>query len=427
MQIKKILFLLCFLFQPMIYAQIGEQENPLKEKAEDFFLDQNYTEAAPLYSQLLSNDPKDPLYNFRYGVCVLFTEKNKSQAAEFLEAANGKNRVGPEVYFFLGRAYQMNYRFDEAIAMFEKFQKEGSKRMKEKWNVPRFISQTISAKKLFAVSGKLELQDTLKVALSSLYSAYDFSALEGRILATPDKYRSSIDVKKNANKYLYYSKKSELILYSSYGSSGRSGLDIYMVFKMPDGEWAKPVLLDSKINTNDDEAYPFITPDGNNLYFCSKAHDGIGGYDVFRSGRMGKTEWSDPINMGIPVNSPMDDIFFVSDDSNESAFFASDRENVPGLFNIFKVKMKKQKAEFALIRGKFFSNKSSSKSVKISVLSVESKEIVGIYNTNKTTGDYIINLKPGKTYEFIVQEKGGIPFSKQIYIPEQRETDNFRQ
>ena len=421
------LFIFMFLGCFSLYAQKINSEDALKEKAEDLFLDQNYLSAAPMYSQLLSIYPKDPLYNFRYGVCILFTEKNKSQAAEFLEAANGKNRVGPEVFFFLGRAYQMNYRFDEAVSMFERFQKEASRRMRDKLNAPKYITQTQTAKQLYLVSGNSQLKDSLKVPLSSLYAAYDFSALEGRILATPDKYRTPIDIKKNANTYLYYSKKNELILYASYGSNGKEGTDIYMVFKSSDGEWGKPVLLDRTVNTTENEAYPFITPDGKSLYFCSKGHNAIGGFDVFKSLKVGKTQWSEPENMGMPVNSPMDDIFFVTDNENENAFFASDRENNPGLYNIFKIKMKKKKTDFVTIKGHFLSDQINTDKISISVIDNETKEMEGTYAVNKSTGEYLISLKPGKTYNFIVESKGTSVQSKEVFIPKQSNAQVFQQ
>src|SRR6476620_7764491 len=80
-------------------------ESDLKKQAEKFFQNESYPEAAPMYSQLLSLYPRDPVFNYRYGVCLLMSGQDKTGAATYLEAAAKSPTMEPEVHFYLGSSY----------------------------------------------------------------------------------------------------------------------------------------------------------------------------------------------------------------------------------------------------------------------------------------------------------------------------------
>ena len=73
----------------------------------------------------------------------------------------------------------------------------------------------------------------------------------------------------------------DVVFYSSYGKDGSNKLDLYRVKRVSGGDWSEPVRLPDNINTPYDESYPFLHPDGKTLFFCSKGHNSMGGYDVF--------------------------------------------------------------------------------------------------------------------------------------------------
>jgi len=103
---------------------------------------------------------------------------------------------------------------------------------------------------------------------------------------------------------------------------GYGGRDIYMCTLDSTGNWKEPENLGPQINTAEDEDGPFLLPDNKTLFFSSKGHGGLGGYDIFVS-KYDSGKWSTPINMGAPINSPADDIYFSYKDYK--GYFSSSR------------------------------------------------------------------------------------------------------
>jgi len=116
-----------------------------------------------------------------------------------------------------------------------------------------------------------------------------------------------------------------------YFTSARGGdMDLY-VSTFKDGRWSTPVALPSNINTGRSEMSPFIHPDGQTLYFCSDGHLGMGGFDIFVTRKIGLNEWSDPVNIGYPINTHRDEAFLFVSASGEKAYFASDIKGDSGM------------------------------------------------------------------------------------------------
>lgn len=104
-----------------------------------------------------------------------------------------------------------------------------------------------------------------------------------------------------------------VLFFASTRSGGRGGADIWYSKKNEDGLWNAPVVLDSIINTPEDDQAPFFHPDNQTLYFMSKGHLGLGGFDLFKSQKDRYGNWSKPQNLGYPINSK----------ANEGALFVS--------------------------------------------------------------------------------------------------------
>lgn len=107
-----------------------------------------------------------------------------------------------------------------------------------------------------------------------------------------------------------FSKDGQSLYFTSNRKGSFGGLDIYQSERKPDGKWGSPRNLGSKINTRYNEETPFISDDGNRLYFSSYGHYNMGGYDIFFSSRNDDGSWGEPVNLGYPINSTDDDIFF---------------------------------------------------------------------------------------------------------------------
>lgn len=111
------------------------------------------------------------------------------------------------------------------------------------------------------------------------------------------------------------------IYFVSERFGGEGGSDIWMAQK--DGNaWGKPVNLGKKINTPEQETTVYVTPDNKYLFFSSKGHAGMGGYDIYVCANQ-NGEWSDPVNLGYPINTPTDDTHFVYYPNMKKAFYST--------------------------------------------------------------------------------------------------------
>ncbi len=125
------------------------------------------------------------------------------------------------------------------------------------------------------------------------------------------------------------------VYFTSERKTGYGGTDIFCCIKNDDGTWSAAANLGKKFNTAGNEQSPFISKDGKTLYFSSDKRDGFGGYDVYVSVFNGK-EWSEPQNMGLPVNSAADDVFFYPNENCSEGYLSSNRKGTIGGFDIFR-------------------------------------------------------------------------------------------
>ncbi|WP_187263244.1 PD40 domain-containing protein [Pontibacter beigongshangensis] len=124
--------------------------------------------------------------------------------------------------------------------------------------------------------------------------------------------------------------------FSSDRPGGFGGLDLYICYKLMDGTWSQALNLGPAINTAYDEDAPCVDVATNTLYFSSRGHNSMGGYDVFKSG-IRDSVWSQAQNLGMPVNSPFDDIYFSLTDDRQKAYFSSDRPGGQGRKDIYLI------------------------------------------------------------------------------------------
>ncbi len=139
-------------------------------------------------------------------------------------------------------------------------------------------------------------------------------------------------------KSIAISQDEKTLYFSSNRPGGFGGLDLYRATKDAKGQWTNVKNLGPNINTEMDDDGPFIDYDGVTLYFSSKGRKGMGGFDVFRSTFDLKTnEWSEPVNLGYPINTPDDDIYIVFSKDGKRAYYSSVREDGMGYTDIYLI------------------------------------------------------------------------------------------
>ena len=120
----------------------------------------------------------------------------------------------------------------------------------------------------------------------------------------------------------------------------KTDLDIYYSKKDRKGEWGAAKNMGPVINTEFDEDGAFIDYDGKTLYFSSKGHKGMGGYDIYKTEYNEETDtWSPPVNLGYPMNSPDNDIYFVSTPDGKRGYYASAKADGLGFTDIYHIRL----------------------------------------------------------------------------------------
>lgn len=400
------------------YSQV-KNEDDLKKQAEKHFEDEDYNLAYKLFAQLVSLYPKDPDYNYKLGVCMLYTEPDKKKPYSYLQIATKNPADAPkDALFYLAKTYHINYRFDEAIKLYTDYKKIGSASSIKKLQVDREIQACKNGKRLLSNLTDLVVITKKQLNEADYYKGYDVKDIGGKLLVKPDDYKTAYDKKKKDKSVVYLSRKAERLYYSSFGENGNTGRDIYYVNKLPNGTWSKPTMMPATINTEFDEDYPFLHPNGKTLYFSSKGFNSMGGYDVFKTTYDEATQtWSKPENMEFPINSPDDDILFVTDSLEKTAFFSTGRYSPYGKLDVLKINTERRPMNYAVVKGSV-AKEDASQSVKskISVKNMENGEIVGTFET-KDNGDYNLELPNGGKFIFTVETPGIATQSDAVQIP----------
>jgi len=152
------------------------------------------------------------------------------------------------------------------------------------------------------------------------------------------------------NAYLY---KNNILFFSSTRKGGFGGKDLYYSMRDTEtGMWSPPVNLGPQINSKYDEDTPFLAKDGHTLYFSSNNVNGIGGYDIFVAEYVdAKLEWDTPVNVGMPINSPGDDLYFRLDRAGLKGHFSSNREGGMGGQDIYVAYFNEEQSEQITVAG----------------------------------------------------------------------------
>ena len=128
-------------------------------------------------------------------------------------------------------------------------------------------------------------------------------------------------------------------------------MDLYVVYR-EGSNWTDPINLGPKINSQGDEISPFLQ--GKTLYFSPNWHSGFGGYDIFKSTLLENNKWSEPTNLGIPLNTPGDEVFYQLSADGSTGYMSSYRKDGFGDKDIYRVKFSNEKttpSNLVLLKG----------------------------------------------------------------------------
>ncbi|HNW99569.1 MAG TPA: tetratricopeptide repeat protein [Bacteroidales bacterium] len=221
------------------------------------------------------------------------------------------------------------------------------------------------------------------------------------------------------------------LYFISERNGGNGNADIWKSKKLGKNLWAKPENLGPVINTIEDELGVYIHPDGKTLFFTSKGHNSMGGYDVFMSRMNPDSTWSVPVNLGYPINSTKDELSFVLTTDGKKAYISSRKENGLGGADIYEIDMTKYfypigidgkveenivETELSILKGTVIeSNSAQQTEAEIVIKDVATGKETKIESDDN--GDYFVTLKGNKDYEISVAKEGYKKYSEKVTLP----------
>ncbi len=228
------------------------------------------------------------------------------------------------------------------------------------------------------------------------------------------------------------------------------GLDIFMSKLDEKGKWGKAMNLGPIINTEYDEESVFAHPDGKTLYFSSRGHKTMGGFDVFKSVNE-NGRWSEPQNLGYPVNSPSDEISFVINANGKRAYYSSTQEGGFGQRDIYVITMLGPEKpmilntedilvssvtkpatevviepaipvstnQLTLFKGRILDSLTK-KPLQADILMIDNElnQEIGSFISDKVSGKFLVTLPSGKNYNVTVKSDGYLFQSVNFDIPQ---------
>jgi epidermal growth factor receptor substrate 15 len=417
-----------------VYSFAQDTEESLRAKAEKLYKAEDYVQATKVYTQLLAIQPRDYFYNFRYGTCLLYNSQKKSAAIKHLDYASKAETIDPEVFYYLGKAYHLNYQFNDAIKNFNIYKSKAGVKAVAALDVDRQIEMCQNGKRLLSTLTDMIVIEKKEIELDKFFRIYDLRNIGGDMIVTAE-FQTKIDKKKGHTPLIHFPANPNIIFYSSYGEEEKTGKDIYVRRKLPDGTWSLPQPVRGDVNTRFDEDFPYMHPGGEYLYFSSKGHNSMGGFDVFRS-RYNEDEntYGPPENLDFAISSPDNDLFYVVDSLDRNAYFASSRQSKDGKIHVYKVRVERFPTQLAVVKGSFVSSiNPNNKNVSIEVFDHATDLKIGTFNSNEKAS-YLVTFPKGGKYNYVVKIDGNpneykflidIPFLKAFKPLKQKITEDM--
>ena len=277
------------------------------------------------------------------------------------------------------------------------------------------------------------------------------SRLTGDIWSKPESMGKNINTKDFHESSACYSPDGNILYFVSDKPGGAGDHDIYMSKLDDKGNWGEAVNLGNVINTPYSEEGVYMHPDGKTLYFSSQGHSSMGGFDIFKSVYNEKTKvWSKPENLGYPVNTTDDDVFFVISASGRHGYYTSMGTDSRGLRDLYVVTflgeekqvvlnnednllasvaapikevvvapvVEVKEAQLTILKG-VITDALTTKvlEAEIEIVDNQANVVIATFKSNSATGKYLVSLPAGKNYGIAVKKEGYLFHSENFDIP----------
>jgi hypothetical protein len=211
-----------------------------------------------------------------------------------------------------------------------------------------------------------------------------------------------------------------ILYFVSEREGGMGGKDIWRCVKLPNGKWSLAVNLGKTINTPFNEETPYMHSDAKTFFFSSEGHNSMGGYDIFFARSLDSGKWTEPFNMGYPINSPSNEFHFSLSPDGKHGYYNSDRPDGYGGEDIYVVNMPHAAENpLTVIKGQILSADGTEIPDDIRIIATDNNtgQQAGEFKPVKMTGTFTIIVPPGKSYTLSYQNRGREFYNETIEVP----------
>ncbi len=253
---------------------------------------------------------------------------------------------------------------------------------------------------------------------SDIYS----SKMEDGTWTTAEKLNKNINTK-YWESHASISPDGKTLYFTSNRKEGYGGLDIYKSeWNEAIGDWGPAVNLGPTVNTQFNEDTPYLTEDGKTLYFSSQGHKNMGGFDIFYSTLNEDNQWSEPANLGFPLNTTDDNLHFVPVNNGINGLFTMyDPEGGVGEEDIYWIVIYSDKnpreVDVNGVVTLLDKPEDYNKDLKISVIDKAEKQTVSVLTAAPDDGIFSYKTKDPGEYQLLFEGEGYQSTTKEITVP----------
>ncbi|CAN5318271.1 hypothetical protein BH10BAC1_BH10BAC1_10110 [soil metagenome] len=356
--------------KPNLKALTKEESKKL-QNAEYFYSEENYLRALPLYIDIMTAHPDDLYFKIKSGLCYLSKSDEKSKAIPLFKDVQQGDPGNPDINFYLGRAYHLNYEFESAIISLNNYLgQKPAPPISQQTLAKRYIENSKNAKVFMELKVKCEITNigdvintenqegvpVISTDESVLIYTYSGPRSTGGLMdaefnpdpdgayyldvfisqrvgdnwLTSESIGPNINTKNHDASIALSADGQKLFVFHS---TEKDGGDIYMS-TLKGNVWGEAQALGPNINTKYWEGSCSLSSDETTLYFVSERPGGLGGRDIYVSKRMPDGSWGKAENLGPTINTAFDDDAPFIHPDGITLFFSSEGHNSIGGYDI---------------------------------------------------------------------------------------------
>ncbi len=321
-----------------------------------------------------------------------------------------------------------------------------------KWSAPKNVGAPLNTEydetaSALAYDGQRMLMFTIKDGDANVME----SKLNGLNWTDPAVKMSS-NVNTEANETFASYEPADIKVFYIYDGKLKGDKEIFFsgIMDKSRNSWGKGQSVGSKVNTSFNEGSVYIHPDGQTMYFSSQGHNSIGGYDIYRA-ELVMGVWSNPVNLGYPINTPYDDFFYATTANEKYAYIASNRAGGKGGLDLYQVtfwgpekqmvlsgedqllasiaepvkdiplekEVKVTKKSLTVFKGKVVDYLTKKPiGAEIDITDNSSGKVISTAHSNSATGKFLLSLPSGLNYGIAVRKEGYLFHSENFNLPE---------